>query len=330
MSTNPQYKVNEDGTVTRLDEVDSSKNNPSFTSDNTITNRFNRWVDSIAIVIIAIIVMGTILAVSIHFISETHKSDSEEMSIYTTSYVEDKSAKNVSVPSATYLRVSEQQIYMDAKGGYTEIEIETDGKWFVSIDPESWGHIAKSSNSLILKIDPNYSTSQRTDYFDISAGNFSRRIYIIQYSSADLNSSADISNDIKPQSTNNKVPSVSIENVSLRQNVYQDGEKGMIVYFDFTANNLRGKAIFCFVYLYENNNITPLRNQNGDNLAYGGYGKAENVISEFNAEIFVPYSDLKKLQFKHSVELSFDIRVKAEDGAIFANYNNNHFIYRPE
>ena len=153
-----EYKVNDDGSVTR---INAGGNNNSNNSSGSSSNNGCIWFIIIAIIlggiILAIIFGGIILAIS--------NSNSNSTNMETT----------------TYLNVSDDDIYISADGGTEEITVSTDGEWYIDVDVTSWGHLTKYSNSISIRLDRNTSSSSRDDYFVIKSGNYTKRINITQY-----------------------------------------------------------------------------------------------------------------------------------------------------
>lgn len=78
------------------------------------------------------------------------------------------------------LSVSSENLSFSPSGGTKTISVTTNGLWEIGTGIASWGHLTKSGNQLIIKIDPNTSTSSRTDWCSIKAGNKEKRINISQ------------------------------------------------------------------------------------------------------------------------------------------------------
>ena len=85
--------------------------------------------------------------------------------------------------SAT-LSVSSNSLNFNSSGGTQSIAITTNGTWSIGTNTASWGHLIGKGNQLSISVDPNTSTTSRTDWFSIKAGNKEQRIYISQEGSA--------------------------------------------------------------------------------------------------------------------------------------------------
>lgn len=302
MATNSEYRVNEDGSVTKINGGSNKIGNnrkPSGSSNN------NGCIWGIIIVII----IGVLIAI---FTSKTSNSSNTNDDVDSTAEVMDTVAgeepedEDVYTPSTTYLNVSDDDIYMSADGGSTEISITTDGEWYIDVDVTSWGHLTKSSNSVTLQLDENSSSSSRTDYFVIKSGNYTKRVNITQ--------GGDTS------------PKANIESIWVDHNVYQNNYKGMKIHVKFTVENMNGNTIYAYAYFYWGNNTTPLHDPNGNNLSFYNYGTPSYDNARFDDfVIFVPYAGLNMQPGQGSVSLSFDISIRTSSGSELDRNDNTQF-----
>lgn len=298
MDDKSQYRVNEDGSVTKIGGGGTGNSNNN--SDGS-GNGGCLWA-----VVIAIIV-GIVIAV----ISNSNGSDSSYEPADSTAYdevVEEVVAEEVSTPSTTYLRVSDDDLYFDASGGSENITIYTDGDWTVDVDVASWGRLTKYSDSVVLTVDENSSRNSRTDYFTLKSGSYTKRINITQ--------------------SGNTSPSADIERIWLDHSVYQNGVKGMKIHVEFTVENMNGKTVYAYAYFYWGDNVTPLHDQYGNNLSFYGYGTSNYDSCRFNDfVIFVPYYGLNMSPNQGSVDISFDISVRNASGTELARNNNTQITF---
>lgn len=302
MATNSEYRVNEDGSVTKINGGSNKIGNnrkPSGSSNN------NGCIWGIIIVII----IGVLIAI---FTSKTSNSSNTNDDVDSTAEVMDTVAEeepedeDVYTPSTTYLNVSDDDIYMSADGGSTEISITTDGEWYIDVDVTSWGHLTKSSNSVTLQLDENSSSSSRTDYFVIKSGNYTKRVNVTQ--------EGDTS------------PKANIESIWVDHNVYQNNYKGMKIHVKFTVENMNGNTIYAYAYFYWGNNTTPLHDPNGNNLSFYNYGTPSYDNARFDDfVIFVPYAGLNMQPGQGSVSLSFDISIRTSSGSELDRNDNTQF-----
>ncbi len=222
-----------------------------------------------------------------------------------TSYL---NVAEVDTGDATYLNVSDDNIDIDASGGSKEISIETDGDWEISTNTANWGHLSKYSNSVTLTIDENTSSSARSDYFEITAGSYTKRININQ--------------------EGNTEPIAEIKSIWMDHSIYVNNVKGMKIHVKFNVNNMEGEKIYGYAYFYYGDNETPLRDTYGNNLKFYSYGTSNYERSTFNDfTIFVPYDGLNMQPGTGSAELSFDIAIYDSSGNKLARQDNNSFTF---
>lgn len=296
MGNKSQYIVNEDGSVTQIGGGNSGNNKSGGSNNGGCA-----WI-----VIIAVIV-GVVIA-----IANLSSSDSSDYSSVPTVVVEDTAEgaveEEVYTLSTTYLTVSDDDIYMSAEGGSTEITVSTDGDWDIDVDVASWGHLTKYSNSVTLRLESNSSSSSRTDYFTLKSGSYTKRINITQYGDTS--------------------PKADIERIWMDHGVYQNGQQGMKIHVKFTVDNMNGKTIYAYAYFYWGDNTTPLHDQYGNNLSFYGYGTPSYDSARFDDfTIFVPYAGLNMQPGQGSVSLSFDISIRTTSGAELDRDNNTQITF---
>lgn len=293
---NQSFTINDDGSVTR--------NNNSGNSNNNSSNGGCIWF-----IIIAVVVGIIIAIVSSNSSGDGSKDDSDVADSIATEVVEDSVAIEISddnSSSASYLSVSDDDIYMNASGGETDITVSTDGEWRISTDTESWGHISCSNSSISLTLDRNSSSNTRTDYFVITSGNYSKRVSITQYGST--------------------APTASIDNVWVDHNVSYNGFKGMKIHVKFDVSNMNGKMVCVYAYFYYGDNTTPLHDSYGNNLKFYSTGTPNYDNSTFSDfMIFVPYSGLNMGSGTGTIDLSFDVLVTDGNGEQLDRHNNTSF-----
>lgn len=292
-----KYKVNEDGSVTKINRGGGNNNNNNSGGNNSGCG----WI----------IVVAILIGVAVYFFNN-NSSDSapayDDSTAIEAEAVEEVVAEEVVAPSVSYLSVSDDDIMVGSDGGSFDINVSTDGDWHISVDPASWGHISKYSSSLTLRIDPNNSSSSRTDYFEIKAGDYSKRINITQRGDTS--------------------PRAEIENIWVDHNVYQDGYKGMRIHVKFTVDNMNGRTIYAYALFYYGDNTTPLHDQYGSNLSFSGYGTPSYDNARFDDfKIFVPYAGLNMQPGGGTTNLSFDISIRNSNGTELDRENNTQFTY---
>ena len=188
--------------------------------------------------------------------------------------------------SQAYLNVIPTNTTFTSSGGSQTIHIDTNSDWSISVNTNSWGHLTRNGNQVILRVDQNTSSSQRTDYFKIKAGNIERTINITQ---------AGVSNS----SYNPNKVSGSIRNIWVDHNVTDSyGNSGMRIHVKFDINGMLNRSGQAAAYFYYSNG-TPIKDTNGSNRTSDG-NVATHVNFTPNYEnctfndlaIFMPYSEL--------------------------------------
>lgn len=306
MAANGGYRVNEDGSVTRIDgggSNNSGNNRPNNNSGGSSDNSGCIWGIIIAVVI------GVIVAIANSGSSDSSNDNHDTEEVVEVVEVEEvPAAEEVYTPSTTYLRVSDDDIYISADGGSRDITVYTDGNWYVDVDVASWGHLSKYSDSVTLRVDPNASSSSRTDYFILKSGDYTKLINITQ--------------------SGNTSPRAEIERVWVDHSVYQNGVKGMRIHVKFTVDNMNGKTIYAYALFYYGDNVTPLHDAYGNNLSFSSYGTPNYDGCRFDDfKIFVPYSGLNMQPGAGSVDLSFDISIRTSSGTELDRDNNTQFTF---
>lgn len=301
MSNNSGYRVNEDGSVTKINSGGfSGGNNGGNNSGGSSDNGGCIWFIIIAVVI------GIIVAISNSGSSDSDNYVVDSAVVEEVVVEEAVPAVEVYTPSTTYLNVSDDDIYIGADGGSQDITVYTDGDWYIDVNVASWGHLYKYSNSVTLRIEPNSSSSSRTDYFVLKSGDYTKRINITQYG-------------------NNK-PSGSITRVWVDHNVYNNGVKGMKIHASYDVENMKDKYVYMYTYFYYGDNSTPLKNPYGNHLSMNSSGVAPYESTTFNDTWhFIPYTNLNMQPGYGSIDLSFDVVINDGNGNQLDRNENNQF-----
>lgn len=116
-------------------------------------------------------------------LSVERNNSSESRTDYFVISSRDKSIKvNISQAGIpyVYLNVSQTNHSFSSSGGFATVDIETNSDWIVSVSPSFWVHLNLSGDKLTIRVDGNSSSSPRTDYFNIKAGNVEKTINIYQ------------------------------------------------------------------------------------------------------------------------------------------------------
>lgn len=301
MGIQSDYVVNEDGSVTKV-----NGNKTNYSENNNFGNSSGKNGCFWTIIIVIVIVIGIIVA--IHKSSKTSAAPDDTF-IGADSLVVDVDTAVVDADepiSTTYLDVSDDEIFMDADGGDKDITVSTDGDWNIDVNVADWGHLTKYSNSVTLTLDRNTSTSSRRDYFVLKSGSYTKRVNITQYG--------------------NTTPSGNITRVWVEHNVYNNGVKGMKIHASYEVENMKGETVYMYTYYYYGDNRTPLKNSSGNNLSISSSGVAPYDNTTFNDSWhFMSYSSLNMQPGYGSIDLSFDVAIKDENGEQLDRNENNRF-----
>lgn len=309
MAANGGYRVNDDGSVTRIDSGGSNNrgnNRPDNNSGGDPDNSGCIWGIIIAVII------GIIIAIANSGSSDSSNgsSDSSNNDYDTVESVEVVDevpvVKDEYTPTTTYLRVSDDDIYISADEGSRDITVYTDGNWYVDVDVASWGHLSKYSDYVTLRVDSNSSSSSRTDYFILKSGNHTKRINITQ--------------------SGNTRPSGNITRVWINHNVYHNGAKGMKIHARYDVVNMKDKYVYMYTFFYYGDNSTPLKNPYGNHLSMSSSNIAPYKSTTFNDTWhFIPYTNMNIQPGYGSIDLSFDVIIKDSSGNQLDSDENNRF-----
>lgn len=264
-------------------------------------------------VIVLLVIIGIVCFIviannhsSYHYVSSPEAEDSVVAVVDTA--VADTADADIADADATYLYVSDDNIDIEASGESKEIFVDTDGDWEISTSTANWGHLSKYSNGVTLTIDENTSSSSRSDYFEITAGSYSKRINITQQG--------------------NTEPTAEINSIWMDHSVYVNNVKGMKIHVKFNVNNMEGEKVYGYAYFYYGDNETPLHDTYGNNLKFYGYGISNYERCTFNDfTIFVPYEGLNMQPGTGSAELSFDIAITDASGNQLARKNDTQITF---
>lgn len=140
---------------------------------------------------------------------------------------------DISQGKGNSLTVSTESLSFSSAGGSRTITINSNSSWKIGTKTYDWGHLSTNGNTITLRVDANTTTSSRTDYFTVKAGNLEKRINISQ-SGGTASSSKD----------------ATIKSVSVSNNADVDGEKGLSVNVSFNISGMKGHSgkVSCYFY----------------------------------------------------------------------------------
>lgn len=205
------------------------------------------------------------------------------------------------------LSLSSQELTFEASGGTKTITVTTNGTWSIGTDLNSWGHLTKDGNTLRVRLDANSSSSSRTDWFTIKAGDVVKRVNVTQ------------KGEIKPSAT---ITSIT-QSHNQPYNMYTNCMK---ITVKFETSKLQNKRIYCYAYFYGADNVTPLHTQFGNQVSTSNSDTAPYEYTTFTMTLVMSYLDLNMAP-GFSGYLTFDIVIKDSSGNVLARQDNNSFSY---
>lgn len=95
--------------------------------------------------------------------------------------------------NSSRLDLSTDYLSFTSSSGSRTITVTTNGQWSISLDGASWVHLSQSGNNLTVRVDQNYSSEHRTDYFKLKSGNKEKKVDIYQSGSSSSSTSTSTS-----------------------------------------------------------------------------------------------------------------------------------------
>lgn len=196
--------------------------------------------------------------------------------------------------------------HFSKSGGTETFYVSTDASEWTTWGVPSWCSIQnKESGKFTLKCQPNTSTSERSDYMCVKAGDKEVRIDITQEASK---------------------PSAEITSITQSHNVMNGFVKGMRIHLKFSTHNMKGKRITATAWFYYGDNTTKLNNGFGGQVNVSDSDTAPYEDTDFTMNLFLPYQSLRMMG-GGSTTLSFDIVLTDSSGSQLARKNNQTFTY---
>lgn len=164
---------------------------------------------------------------------DANNSSSSRTDYFTISSGSKSIRVDISQGKGNSLTVSSESLSFPSAGGSRTITVNSSSSWRIGTKTYDWGHLSTNGNTITLRVDANTTTSSRTDYFTVKAGNLEKRINISQ-SGGTASSSKD----------------ATIKSVSVSNNADVDGEKGLSVYVSFNISGMKGHSgkVSCYFY----------------------------------------------------------------------------------
>lgn len=164
---------------------------------------------------------------------DANNSSSSRTDYFTISSGSKSIRVDISQGKGNSLTVSSESLSFSSAGGSRTITVNSSSSWRIGTKTYDWGHLSTNGNTITLRVDANTTTSSRTDYFTVKAGNLEKRINISQ-SGGTASSSKD----------------ATIKSVSVSNNADVDGEKGLSVNVSFNISGMKGHSgkVSCYFY----------------------------------------------------------------------------------
>lgn len=164
---------------------------------------------------------------------DANNSSSSRTDYFTISSGSKSIRVDISQGKGNSLTVSSESLSFPSAGGSRTITVNSSSSWRIGTKTYDWGHLSTNGNTITLRVDANTTTSSRTDYFTVKAGNLEKRINISQ-SGGTASSSKD----------------ATIKSVSVSNNADVDGEKGLSVNVSFNISGMKGYSgkVSCYFY----------------------------------------------------------------------------------
>lgn len=90
--------------------------------------------------------------------------------------------------NSSRLDLSTDSLHYTSSSGSRSITVTTNGGWNISLGAASWVHLSQSGSTLTVRVDQNYSSDSRTDYFKLKSGDKEKRVDIYQSGSSSSSS----------------------------------------------------------------------------------------------------------------------------------------------
>lgn len=84
------------------------------------------------------------------------------------------------ISNQAYFKITPKSVSFGPNGGTKTFQVISSTAWHISTGTGIWGQLKKNGNKLTLNVEPNYSTSSRIDYFEITSGSKTIRVNITQ------------------------------------------------------------------------------------------------------------------------------------------------------
>lgn len=105
--------------------------------------------------------------------------------------------------AASRLDLSMDSLCFTSSSGSRSITVTTNGTWNISLGAAPWVHLSQCGSNLTVRVDQNYTSDSRTDYFKLKSGNKEKRVDIYQSGSSSSSNSTSSSSSTSVSTDNN-------------------------------------------------------------------------------------------------------------------------------
>lgn len=105
-------------------------------------------------------------------------------------YIIDEYGQVIRRTGGTQFKLSTESLNFTNDSSSQTITITSSGSWSISLGAASWVHLTPSGNTLTVRVDKNYSSYSRTNYFKLKSGNIEKKVDIFQYGASSNSSSS--------------------------------------------------------------------------------------------------------------------------------------------
>lgn len=210
---------------------------------------------------------------------------------------------------SSYLKVDNKTSVSASFGASRSSEtfyVSTDADSWTTWGVPSWCSITdRTSTSFKIVCDANTSSSSRSDYMKIKAGDKEVRIDITQ--------------------AGNPGPTATIDNVWVDHNAWNGMVKGMKIHIKLNVSGYKGRTVKYCVFFYQSDNSTKLVNMYGNHISSSATSTSDYDNCTWNDWwIFVPYTQIFGAA-NATGRYSFDVEIQTTSGKLLVRNENNQF-----
>lgn len=219
------------------------------------------------------------------------------------------------IPVSVYVDDSKNSKEIDAPatGGYSNHTVRTGGEPYYFDGLPDWIRIENQTpTSFKLLVEENYSTEIRSCNFNVHVGNANSGSNKVRF----------FINQAGGSGAQGAVATITNARNITHNMVGGNGVKYMQVCPRITVNGMRGEKIYLFLYFYQDDNETPLLDENGDQVLVYDMEVAPYDNCDWTEWCIRIANNAFLLAPNATSQLSFDLVVKDDNGNVLARENN--------